>query len=282
MRLIKDRVGYSFALLPFTLSALYAESAPQVMLAKNYQPQSNLQSYWISEKYDGVRAIWTGKQLITRHGHKVNAPKWFTDPLPDIALDGELWVARGKFDQVSSIVRKKSPNNTDWKKVKLMVFDLPHSLTPFNARLTELNVLVNEAKLEHLQAVPHFKVNSHDELQQKLDYIIANNGEGLMLHKADSLYQARRSNDLQKLKPFDDAEATVISHIQGKGKYQGMLGALLVENSEGIRFKIGSGFDEKERKQPPEIGTTITYRYRGKTKFNKPRFATFLRVYQAL
>ena len=56
-----------------------------------------------------------------------------------------------------------------------------------------------------------------------------------------------------------------------------MLGALLVENGDGLRFRIGTGFKDKDRKNPPPIGTVITYKYFGKTNKGLPRFASFLR-----
>jgi len=70
----------------------------------------------------------------------------------------------------------------------------------------------------------------------------------------------------------------VIAHLPGKGKYQGLLGALQVETEDGIRFKIGTGFSDNERQNPPPIGSIITYRYTGKTRNNIPRFAAFMRI----
>jgi DNA ligase-1 len=81
-----------------------------------------------------------------------------------------------------------------------------------------------------------------------------------------------------KLKTYEDAEAVVIAHLPGKGKYQGMMGALLVEMPDQRRFKIGTGFSDAQRADPPPIGSTITYKYFGKTSTQLPRFASFLRV----
>ena len=117
---------------------------------------------------------------------------------------------------------------------------------------------------------------------EQLNEVVKNGGEGLMLHRDDSLYQAVRNDDLLKLKTFEDAEAVVISHIAGEGKFTGMMGAMLVENKEKIRFKIGTGFTNSQRKFPPKIGAVITYKFFGKTKNNKPRFASFMRVREDL
>ncbi|WP_287032112.1 hypothetical protein [Methylophilus sp.] len=83
---------------------------------------------------------------------------------------------------------------------------------------------------------------------------------------------------LLKLKPQLDAEAKVIAYVPGKGKYQGKMGALLVETLDGIQFKLGTGFTDAERAHPPPIGSLVTYTYRDVTKNGKPKFASFLRV----
>ncbi len=100
-----------------------------------------------------------------------------------------------------------------------------------------------------------------------------------MLHLADAPYMTGRSDVLLKLKPLQDTEAVVIAHVPGKGKYQGMMGALRVEMpSSKRRFLIGTGFTDEVRKNPPPVGTTITYTYRGLTQTGLPRFASYLRV----
>ena len=71
-----------------------------------------------------------------------------------------------------------------------------------------------------------------------------------MLHRADSLYHSGRSDNLLKLKPWQDAEATVVEILPGKGKFKGMMGSLLVSDESGHRFRIGTGFSNKERKNP--------------------------------
>lgn len=82
----------------FTLfSASLLAQLPQVQLADVYDEtkHNDIRQYLVSEKFDGVRAIWTGKQFVTRQGNPINPPKWFTAPLPDVWLDGELWTKRG-------------------------------------------------------------------------------------------------------------------------------------------------------------------------------------------
>lgn len=251
---------------------------PDLLLANIYKPDILLNDYWVSEKLDGVRAYWDGKQLISRQGTVLQAPKWFIQPLPQVALDGELWLGRQQFSNLSGIVRQKKPNNELWKQVKYMIFDLPNSSLTFDQRIVKMQNIIHQSNAPHFQMIRQYKVSSKQALSNELSKVVNLGGEGLMLHKGNSLYHSGRSNDLLKVKQYNDAEATVIKHITGKGKFKGMLGAMLVETKKGLRFKIGSGFSLKERQNPPPIGSLITYKYFGLTKNGQPRFASYMRI----
>ena len=140
--------------------------------------------------------------------------------------------------------------------------------------------LTETLKISWLQPIPQIRLNSEDALLNMLDEIVTKGGEGLMLHRADSLYHSGRSDDLLRLKPWQDAEATVVEILPGKGKFNGMMGSLLVTDESGRRFRIGTGFSNKERKNPPTVGTVITYKFTGTTKKVLPKFASYLRIYQ--
>lgn len=99
-----------------------------------------------------------------------------------------------------------------------------------------------------------------------------------MLHRADAPYEAGRSDTLLKLKPALDAEGVVVRHLPGKGKYEGMMGALEIRLADGKLLRLGSGFSDIQRKNPPPLGAVVTYRYRDLTANDVPRFATFVRV----
>jgi len=252
--------------------------APPIQLATNYREDITIQDYYVSEKLDGLRAYWNGEQLISKQGNVFTAPSWFIASFPNVPLDGELWIARQHFEKVSGIVRTQDSNNQQWENVTFMVFDLPKSPLTFGLRVTEMAQIISQSNSPYLKLIKQQKFPTITALFTFLDEVVTANGEGLMLHHQDAFYQTKRNNDLMKLKKFEDAEATVIAHFPGKGKYQGFLGSLLVENDEGVRFKIGSGFSDKERQNPPAIGSTITYRFTGKTINNVPRFASFMRI----
>jgi len=251
---------------------------PNLMLANVYHRDIDLSQYWVSEKFDGVRALWDGKQFISRGGNIYHAPDWFIADFPEERLDGELWISRQSFELLVSTVRDRLPDNEAWRKVKFMVFDMPDIAENFDERLRQLNEIIHSTQVPWLKVVEQIKLKDHKVLMKYLNTITQLGAEGLMLHKGSSLYRGKRSGDLLKVKPYEDAEAVVIGHISGKGKYTNMLGAITVELKNGDTFKIGTGFSDAERSDPPKIGSVITYQFRGKTKNGIPRFASFLRV----
>lgn len=253
-------------------------SPPGLILANVYRESIDLSRYWVSEKLDGVRAYWDGTRLITRGGHPIAAPDWFTAGFPTIPLDGELWMGRNTFETLSATIRRLEPDHGAWRAVRYRVFDLPGVEAPFGERLQVLERLLADTKIPHLTPVEQFRVADHAELMAHLETVVAAGGEGLMLHHEDSAYRAGRSDDLLKVKAYLDAEARVIAHLPGKGKYEGLMGALLVEEPSGQRFRLGTGFSDAERRSPPPIGSLVTFKYHGRTRNGVPRFASFLRM----
>ena len=252
--------------------------APSLLLANTYREDIDLDQYWVSEKLDGVRAYWDGESLTSRNGNRFRAPGWFTAGFPSVPLDGELWMGRGTFERLSGAVRRRNPDDAQWRDIRFMVFDLPSSPVTFDERLKRLREMFQALDSPHIALVEQFRITDHDALMETLSEVVAGGGEGLMLHKGSSLYAAGRSDDLLKLKSYEDAEALVVGHLPGKGKFTGMLGALLVEMPDGRRFRLGSGFSVEERRDPPPPGATVSYKYFGKTRNGLPRFASFLRI----
>jgi len=262
-----------------------APDAPPLMLAKVYRPGISLPDYWASEKYDGVRGYWDGEKLLTRGGERVAAPAWFTAGWPKVPMDGELWAGRGQFAKALSTVRQQTPDDAAWRTMRFMVFDLPAQGGPFNERIPALNGLVSQIDQRWVQGVTQVKLANQQALQSLLVKTVNLGGEGLMLHRGASLYKGQRTDDLLKVKTHEDTEARVIAHIPGQGKYAGTLGALLVELPEadgkpGQRFKLGSGFSDAQRQNPPAPGSVVTFRYRGLNDSGIPRFASFMRVHE--
>lgn len=277
----------SGVLLPGAMPALAAvtESAeatavatPALMLAKSWQAGLDSRAFLVSEKLDGVRAYWDGKVLYFKSGRVIAAPAWFTAALPKTALDGELWLGRHNFDRVSGIVRRAVALDDEWREVRYMIFDLPGAAGTFAERSARLVALLEGSAVDWLRPVAQFRVADSAALQAQLKNTAASGGEGLMLHRAQAVWQPGRSADLRKLKMVPDEDARVVAHMDGKGKHAGRMGALLVETPEGKRFALGTGFTDAQREAPPAVGAFVTYRYRDRTAAGLPKFASFLRV----
>lgn len=251
-----------------------------VLLAKSWKPKMDVTGYWMSEKLDGVRAIWDGENFTSRAGNVFECPDWFKGKMPKGSstgfshLDGELFLERGKFQELVSIVRQSTPDNR-WEHVTFRVFDLPKYPGLFEERHEALTKLC--AKWQGpLIAVEQMEVTSNEMMLESLDYIDENGGEGLMLRKPGSRYEAKRSATLLKVKKHITTEVTVTGVLGGKGRCAGMMGKLECVMDNGIEFKVGTGFTDEERRNPPLEGSRITVRYPEVTDSGKPRFPAFL------
>jgi len=275
-RLSSLRLKLSFFLL---LGCMAVQAAPpSPTLAQRFHPGVDVTAYWVSEKYDGVRALWTGSQLLSRQGLPIRAPAWFTAGWPAEPMDGELWAGRGQFAVAQAAVAQAVPDEAQWRSLRYMVFDLPAAPDGFGVRLPALQRQVAALNQPWVQAVPQWRVAGHGELMAQLRKHDKAGAEGLMLRRDDAPYRGGRSDDLLKLKTFEDAEALVVGHVPGRGKYKGMTGALLVQMPGGQRLRLGSGLPDALRREPPPLGTVVTYRFNGTHVSGLPRFARFWRV----
>jgi DNA ligase-1 len=250
---------------------------PPLLLAESWDNVADLSGWWMSEKLDGVRAYWDGKQFLSRLGNLYHAPDWLTKGLPNIPLDGELWIDRKKFQRTVSIVRRQDKSEL-WKEVRFLVFDAPAVSGGFEERFEFLKRTIASQNPGYASVHHHEQCKDVAALRAELARIESLGGEGLMLRKPGSKYVAGRSSTLLKVKSFLDADAVVIGHQPGAGRHKGRLGALLVRMSDGTEFAVGTGFSDKERADPPAIGTTITFRYQELSDGGVPRFPSYLRV----
>src|SRR5512133_857268 len=255
-----------------------ASAQPALMHAKLWPAGLDPNAYLVSETLDGGRAFWSGQSLRFRSGLPIAAPAWFIAGLPKTSLDGELWLGRGRFDELSGTVRKKLPVEAEWRQLRYMIFDLPGATGSFAERAQRINTLLTEAHQPWLQAVAQTQIPKIPGLQAMLKQTVKEGGEGLVLHRANALWSPGRSDALFKLKPMPDEEARVLAHLPGKGRHAGRMGALLLETPKGQRFALGTGFTDAQRADPPALGTWVTYRYRDRTPRGLPKFASFLRV----
>ena len=243
------------------------------MLAKCYEGQS-VKGWMMSEKLDGVRAIWDGSKLISRNGNQFFAPEWFLSQLPaGIALDGELFIGRGKFQITVGAVKKKTPVDSEWRQIRYCVFDAPKALGGFEDRLAFCEAVLAGSNIASV--VPHRECTGKQDMEIFFKELCADGAEGIMLRAPGSRYENRRSTSLLKYKPFESDEAVMVGSESGEGRLAGLVGALIVKWGK-ITFRVGSGLSDDVRMNPPKVGALISFGFCGLTDGGCPRFPTFL------
>lgn len=147
---------------------------------------------------DGIRAYWDGREMWSRHSKRILCPSWFTkDLLQDPKLDGELWMGRQRFEDLLMVLNSSNLENSRWKDVKYMVFDLPSSKEPLEARIQDLRKM---ALPGHVMAVEHLQSDGNDHVSRLLHNILRGGGEGLMAVKPGSTYVNGRTEIILKVK----------------------------------------------------------------------------------
>lgn len=246
----------------------------------------NIESYAISEKFDGVRGIWDGKEMFSKNGKKLAIPPCFAEKLAILELkdgefvEGELWADYGKFAEVSSLARRKNPTCAEFESVKYLIFNAQlNESSDFLANLSKIQSILESHKMPQIRTITQHKFSSSKELQDFFDAVVAKGGEGVIL---------RDSHTAFKLKAQHDAECKIIDYTRGKGRLSGKVGAIVCESladknagiKNGIIFRIGSGLSDEMRTNPPKIGTIITYKFSGVSKNSVPLHTRFWRVYR--
>ncbi len=275
------KVIYLFFFLFISLSlSAQAGAKPSLMLLKVYDDEKvNLATgNWVwSEKYDGMRAYWDGKQLLSRGGHSIAAPRWFLHALPPFAIDGELWLGRGQFQQTVSVVRQSKPDQR-WQKIHYQIFEVPHARGDLFVRLHRLAFFLEKHPASFIHIIQQHKIYSKELVKRQLEKIVSQGGEGLVVRDASLPYQAGRLSSALKVKVFEDAECTVVGYVAGKGKYSGLVGSLKCRLADGKVVRLGSGLTDLERANPPKLQQVVTFKFMGLTQKGLPRHPVFLRV----
>ncbi len=259
------------------LKPVGAEDKKELPLLKGepWNWEQDLTGWWMSEKLDGVRAYWDGKQFLSRGYNIYDAPDWFKAGLPNHPLDGELWIARKKFQDASDIARSQGVPER-WKALKYLVFDAPDAKGPFEDRMKFLTDALPSWKSSVTTLVEHALCKGNSHIEEELERIVGLGGEGLMLRKPGSHYERNRSSTILKVKKFLDMEVIVDDYEPGEGRHKGRVGALWVKLSTGVKCKVGTGLKDKDRDNPPAKGSIITVKYQELTEDGALRFPVYV------
>lgn len=270
----------SLLFIAICIGDLYAAPlANDIMLPKNYTGQEVDEKWLWSEKLDGIRGEWTGTEMLTKQGNKLDVPAYFTENFPPFPLSGEIWGGRGTFERTSSIVAT-SGQDKGWNELRFGIFDSKDAGLHIEERLERARSWFKQHHSNYAFVIEQQPVKDRNHLQHLLEAIEAGGGEGIILIQKGSQYKNGRSTDVLKVKNFKDAEGVVVGYIAGKGRNQGRMGSLVLEllRNRNIRFKIGTGFSDEQREDPPPLGAIVTFKYTGFYASGKPRFPSFLRV----
>ena len=275
-RYLRRAAAVAIVLLTMQTAAA-AEDPPPLQHADTYTGKASVTGWLMSEKLDGIRAVWTGKRLLTRKGNTIHAPAWFVAALPPFALDGELWRRRNDYNFVQNTVLDGEPSAA-WREISYNIFEVPGAPGDFPARLDKAAVWFREHPAPFVHIIEQIVCRGPDHLARFLERIEARGGEGVIVKDPRPAYHAGRTPYMLKVKSFADMEGTVVAHNPGKGKFEGMLGSLRLRLDSGVVFNLGTGFSDAERRHPPPVGAVVTFKYQGFTPNGIPRFASFLRM----
>ena len=261
-----------FILLILLFLNLYSQ---ELQKPKIYdKSKHNINNWYMSEKLDGIRAYWTGKELLSKNGNKINAPFWFIKDFPPFELDGELWTKKNDFENVQNIVLDTNPS-TKWQELTYNIFEVPNTSGDFDKRLEKIKLWLEKNPNRYIKIIPQKICKDESDLNNFLKNILEKKGEGVILKNPKLEYFVGRSDDILKVKKFYDDEALVIGINYTKNNE---FKSLKLQLNNGIVFNLGGGFSNIEKKNPPKIGDMVTFKYYDLTKNNKPKFASFLRV----
>jgi len=270
--------------------------------------------WYMSEKFDGQRAIWDGEKFVSRGSPQSQprvypyVPSWFVDLMPPgIALDGEFFIGRGKFVETTGILKtklKKQITDLDkkWTAIKYQVFDTPTN-QPFEERQIFLEEIIKQrCKIwEQIELPSYLKkgkcplvltkqylIKSEEQLSQYYNELVSDEAEGVMIRAPKVEYIPKRTRLILKLKPEEEGECMIInSHKEGKGQFEGLLGSFycrLIQNNKltdkyfyvgGMKKSIRINYNNKKSPEYHPEGTIITFKYTEMTPEGIPRFPRY-------
>ena len=261
----------------------------------------------VTQKLDGMRCttIKLGDKinLMSRSGQLMTG---FVEiehelrELPDGVYDGEILAdlsIDNSLDLFASTVSAARTKDTKKKNMTYNVFDYVKKVEEFVTGMFSESCVQRKQNLENILKKAHCNYIKYvevlydgeynsDIIDKLLNKALSLQQEGIMLNIADAPYQKKRTTDILKVKKMNTVDLFVTNVFEGKGKYKGTLGGVLVEY-KGQPVGVGSGFSDIQRKmiwEHPEsiVGKLIEVQYfeESKDKNGKPslRFPVFKKI----
>jgi len=194
----------------------------------------------------------TGKEWKNIDHILFNLTPWFALN-PNVILDGELYNhgLKDDFEKIISLVRKTKPTEEDRLEAAQYVEFHCYDIIDETKTFEERNAFIEQTvpRNHTIKHVPTNLVFRDDDAKVYHRRNLDNGYEGSILRTNDT-YACKRSHNLRKFKDFNDAEATIIGFVEGKGKRTGTLGKFLMRDADGIEFGCppGKGYNYKALK----------------------------------
>ena len=241
-----------------------------VMLAKKFEDEEHKvkgKEFVITEKLDGMRTIMIVENenvtFFSRQGQPIAGLVEIAQDaklLPDNVYDGELLIHNAddyKDRDVLQETLKIARKDGEKRGLILHLFDMipieefkaGKSKATYRKRKEELEFIVEKLKSPYIKVVPNLYVGKDlDVIPKLLEEMNRKGKEGLMLNVSDGKYQCKRTDVLLKIKSMNTMDCKIIGFEDGTGKYEGMLGALILDY-KGYELRCGSGFTDEDRKE---------------------------------
>jgi DNA ligase 1 len=240
-----------------------------VMLAKKFEDEEHKvkgKEFVITEKLDGVRCVMIVENgnvnFFSRQGQPIAGLVEIVQDarfLPDNVYDGELLIHNAddyKDRDVLQETLKIARKDGEKRGLVLHLFDMipidefkaGKSKATYHKRKEELSFIVEKLNSPYIKIVPNLYVGKDlNVIPKMLEEMNQKGKEGLMLNVSDGKYQCKRTDVLLKIKSMNTMDCRIIGFEEGTGKYQGMLGALIVDY-KGNELYVGSGYTDDDRK----------------------------------
>ena len=217
---------------------------------------------FVQEKIDGCRVNLIKEKgcvkVITRYGNVLNLLDVCNDDFK-VINEGEVWDGeitfscnRVKSNGIALKAIRGSISKEEAECCIIRVWDIVDNKNTYVDRLTKLTKRFENRSFRHLKLIETSIVKSYDEVDQFYTNIIKNGGEGCVVKNINSKWKDGRSFDCVKIKEKIILDGTVVSVVEGKDKYTGMLGSIkgiVVIDGIDRNITVGGGFKDIERRE---------------------------------
>ena len=222
-----------------------------VLLAAPYSAKKLAK--WIKEcgyvytqpKLNGERIWWDGTYMFTSEGNYCESLPHILEQLHDnwsgIPVDGEAYIHGWSRQKIHSVVSRTVNLHPQYREMKFHLFDL--AAGEFNQGTRFDAIGRNKYRFDHtpdIRLLPTALARSHDDLYQYTINLVHQGYEGSIVRHPTGIYMALSRRWMMKWKPGGRDRYKLIEMLEGRGKYAGTLGALIVEGSSGETFNVGS------------------------------------------